>query len=395
MSELNVIHHINELKNVLSYSNKIGFFLGAGSSCAFGLPSIADLTKEVQNKLADSFEELYKKAVSDIESLNPGKKATVEDILNYLRQIQELTKRSKDRSYNGINGEKASVLDKQICQLIYETIKSKQDVADISDLRKFFAWYDASTSGFIKEIFTTNYDMLLEMAMEANYIPYLDGFVGSYEPFFNPENIEEFPAMTDSTSKWIRLWKIHGSLNWFLKKHKDGLVDRIVRSTIDKEPSNELMIYPSKEKYLLSRREPYIAYFDRLKKYVLNGEIVLIFSGYSFSDQHINDIIYNAMRHNPRLYVLVLCFSDDQISEMESVASSHLNLCVMGPTKVIANSSVHTWKFDDSADASQGYEYYWDSTKNKMILGDFKKLIAFLVDNSGRKSVIEEIADAK
>lgn len=395
MSELNVIHHINELKNVLSYSNKMGFFLGAGSSCAFGLPSIATLTDEVQGKLDDSAKELYQKAVTDIESLNPGKKATVEDILNYLRQIQELTKSSKDRNYNDISGEKALMLDKKICQLIYENIKSKEDAADIGDLRKFLAWYDAATSGFIKEIFTTNYDMLLEMAMEANYIPYLDGFVGSYEPFFNPENIEEFPTMTDSTSKWIRLWKIHGSLNWFLKKHEDGTVDRIVRSSIDKKLSNELMIYPSKEKYLLSRREPYIAYFDRLKRYMLNGETVLIFSGYSFSDQHINDIIYNAMRQNPRLYVVVLCFSDNQIDDMENVASSHLNLCVMGPTKVIANGSVHTWKYDDSTDDPQGHEYYWDSTENRMILGDFKKLIAFLVDNSGRKSVIEEIADAK
>ena len=61
----------------------MGFFLGAGSSCAFGLPSIATLTDEVQGKLDDSAKELYQKAVTDIESLKPGKKPTDEDILNY------------------------------------------------------------------------------------------------------------------------------------------------------------------------------------------------------------------------------------------------------------------------------------------------------------------------
>lgn len=47
--------------------------------------------------------------------------------------------------------------------------------------------------------------MLLEMAMEANYTPYFDGFVGSYEPFFSPDGISIFPCENDSTNKWIRL----------------------------------------------------------------------------------------------------------------------------------------------------------------------------------------------
>ena len=279
MSEINVIRHINELKNVLSYSNKIGFFLGAGSSCAFGLPNIQALTEDTKNNLGSKEKTLFEKASRDIHDLN-GKNATIEDILNYLRQIAELTNSSKDRVYNDISGEEAHMLDKQICSLIYKTIKKKQEAADILELRKFIAWFDAATAGFIKEIFTTNYDMLLEMAMEANLIPYFDGFVGAYEPFFNPESIDDFPSVTDSTGKWIRLWKLHGSLSWSLKKGVAVTADRIIRSSISEAPDNELMIYPSKEKYALSRREPYVAYFDRLKSYMLNGEVLLFFSGY-------------------------------------------------------------------------------------------------------------------
>jgi hypothetical protein len=37
---------------------------------------------------------------------------------------------------------------------------------------------------FSKEIFTTNYDLVIEKSLEAIRAPYFDGFVGSYEPFF-------------------------------------------------------------------------------------------------------------------------------------------------------------------------------------------------------------------
>ena len=71
---------------------------------------------------------------------------------------------------------------------------------------------------YVKEIFTTNYDLLLEKAMEHNHVPYFDGFVGSYEPFFWSESIEKTVSHNDLTFNWIRLWKIHGSLNWEFRK---------------------------------------------------------------------------------------------------------------------------------------------------------------------------------
>ena len=45
---------------------------------------------------------------------------------------------------------------------------------------------------FSKEIFTTNYDLIIEKSLEASQIPYFDGFVGSFEPFFWQESIDQF-----------------------------------------------------------------------------------------------------------------------------------------------------------------------------------------------------------
>ena len=87
MADMNVIHHINELKKVLAYSKNIGFFLGAGSSCAFGLPSIYTLTNEVKDKLDPNSTDIYEKAAEDIKALNGGRDATIEDITTSAKVI--------------------------------------------------------------------------------------------------------------------------------------------------------------------------------------------------------------------------------------------------------------------------------------------------------------------
>ncbi|MEA5056118.1 hypothetical protein SDC9_96887 [bioreactor metagenome] len=395
METVNIIHHMNEFRNILSYATNIGFFFGAGTSCAFGLPDIMSLTVESKASLSSSQQILFDKIETSLKDLGGKAKVSIEDILNYVRQIREITQGRPDYDFSGISGDEAVELDKAICKAVFDVIKEKEAKADVSDIRRFMAWYDSANRGFVKEIYTTNYDMLLEMAMEANYTSYFDGFTGSYEPFFSPESIEVFPNDNDSTSKWLRLWKIHGSLNWMKKESSTISSERIVRIGKIDTPINELMIYPSKEKYNLSRKEPFIAYFDRMKQYLQRGELVFICTGYSFLDQHINDIIFNAMRQNKRLYVMVLCYLDDQVDTMSSYATAHMNLCVMGPTRMIANGIEREWIYDESTDADVGYKLYWDEMKKEFILGDFRKLIEFLIENSGRKSMIEEIANEK
>ena len=199
----------------------------------------------------------------------------------------------------------------------------------------------------------------------------------------------------DSTGKWIRLWKIHGSLNWMKKEASATTAERSVRVGKIEKPVNELMIYPSKEKYNLSRKEPFIAYFDRLKKYLQRGELVFICSGYSFLDQHINEVIYNALRQNKRLYVMVFCYTDEQVERMSKEAVAYTNLCVMGPKKMIISGVQREWKYDDSSDKDEEYQLYWDESKEEFKLGNFRALIEFLIENSGRRTMIEEIANAK
>lgn len=97
MEKVNVIQEMDELKKLLSYSKNIGFFFGAGSSCAFGLPNVYKLTDDVEEKLDASMKDIFVRLKKSLSELYSGKKISVEDILNYVRQIRELTGEKEDR----------------------------------------------------------------------------------------------------------------------------------------------------------------------------------------------------------------------------------------------------------------------------------------------------------
>ena len=99
-------------------------------------------------------------------------------------------------------------------------------------------------------------------------------------------------------ARWARLWKVHGSINW--RQTASGSIER-------QKPIGEgdrLLIYPSEQKYSQSRRMPYLAMQDRLRSFLGRGQAVLVTCGYSFSDQHLNDVVLQGLNANPN----AICF---------------------------------------------------------------------------------------
>jgi hypothetical protein len=390
-SEICVIKEISELKSQLSYSKNIGFFMGAGTSCALGLPNIAQLTTQIESNLTTESRKLFDIIKSDLESKPTSENISIEDILNQIRRIREITGERAESNFLEVDGKSAVNLDIEICKLVYQLILEKEAKADLNTPKKFLAWLNMQNSDFSKEIFTTNYDLIIEKSLEAIRAPYFDGFVGSYEPFFWQESVENLVRKNDLTQNWIRLWKIHGSLSWFWKSNSKS--HKIVRlGKIDKidEVENEIVIYPSKDKYDSSRRQPFLVYFDRLRNYLLSGELLFIFSGYSFLDQHINEIIFNCLRQNNRLNVIVFFYQDTEVEKLQILSAGYLNLTVFGPTKAIVNGVFSTWKFNKPESSSkEKVGKYWCEKDSRFLLGDFNRLVEFLISSSGRQDEIE------
>jgi len=394
MGKINLLKEIKELKNQLAYSKNIGFFFGSGTSCALGIPNLEQLTLSIQTSLKDDFLKQFKLINDDLKITIVGRIPNIEDILNQIRRIREITGEKNDKKYLGIGGDSAKQLDKEICKKIYEIILEKEKIANLENSKRFFAWLNILSKDFSKEVFTTNYDLVIEKSLEASNIPYFDGFVGSYEPFFWQESINKIVTKEDLTQNWIRLWKIHGSLSWFWKEDPKTKTPRIVRiGKIEKisDEYNELVIYPSKEKYDSSRKQPYVAYFDRLNNYLSSGELLFLFSGYSFSDQHINEIIFNCLRQNNRLTVLVFFFKDEEVEALHKLTSSYMNLNVFGPTKGIVNGNLVEWEFTETElkATTEKYDHYWNEKEKRLTLGDFNSFVNFLITNSGKKEAIE------
>lgn len=390
MRKFDLLREIRELKNHLSYSKSIGFFFGAGTSCALGIPDIITLTKDVELSLGKSSVKILQIVKEDLSSLISERDVNIEDILNQLRRIRELTKDSEAKKYLEVCGKDAMNTDGDICKAIYKIITEKETSALLDATKKFFAWYNLSNRDCTKEVFTTNYDLIIEKSLEASEIPYFDGFVGSFEPFFWQESVDHLTRPGDLTKNWIRLWKIHGSLNWFWRFSEATKSYRIVRiGNIGKasDIKNELVIYPSKDKYDSSRKQPFIAYFDRMRSYLLNGELLFAISGYSFSDQHINEIIFNCMRQNNRLFVIAFLYKDDELERLYKSCSAYLNINAFGPTKAIINGELGEWEFNQEAiKPNEITSTFWNENKKQLMLGDFNALVTFLVTSSGKQN---------
>jgi hypothetical protein len=73
MEKINLMREIRELKNYLSYSKNIGFFFGAGTSCALGIPNISQLTIEIEGLLKDDLLKNFQALKNDLKVSIPGK----------------------------------------------------------------------------------------------------------------------------------------------------------------------------------------------------------------------------------------------------------------------------------------------------------------------------------
>ncbi len=154
-------------------------------------------------------------------------------------------------------------------------------------------------------IFTTNYDLYSERAMDLLGIHYVNGFTGGISKFFNPAifNYALAEKMDLSQSKWsvidnfFYLYKIHGSVNWIEADGENKLfkVKEIQEPTLEELGEKEtIMIHPTPLKYNASLGSPYSDLFREFQKKLMQNNNILVTIGYSFSDEHINNLIFQA-----------------------------------------------------------------------------------------------------
>ena len=152
-------------------------------------------------------------------------------------------------------------------------------------------------------------------------------------------------------------------------------ITRLSGSEIKK--GEELVIFPSREKYAQSRKLPFLAFQDRFRKFLSLGECHVVVVGYSFSDEHLNDIIFQALCSNPRLAVTAFIYSD-LTKRIIQYGIEHRNLALYGPDKACVGGIVKPWG-DSSKERKQTESWpFWDVKSKRFTLGNFVSFTSFL-----------------
>ena len=148
-------------------------------------------------------------------------------------------------------------------------------------------------------VFTTNYDHFSELAMDRLGIPYANGFSGVVERRFNPaifryalaEQLDVASRKWTAVDAFVYLCKLHGSVTWTEDDH--GLFP--IKEVWPPASANQMLIYPTPAKQNSSLGSPYADLFREFQSRIVREQSVLITAGYAFGDEHLNNIIYQAL----------------------------------------------------------------------------------------------------
>ena len=176
-------------------------------------------------------------------------------------------------------------------------------------------------------IFTTNYDRIIESGAEFAGLHLLDRFVGSLTPIFrssrldidmhyNPPGIRGEPRYLEGVARFT---KLHGSIDWIntgadirrmgLPFGSKDLANYLNAPGFEDSDARKIMIYPNAAKDRETTEYPYVELFRDLAAALCRPNSTLVTYGYGFGDEHINRIIRD-MLTIPSTHLVVISYDD-------------------------------------------------------------------------------------
>jgi SIR2-like domain len=278
-------------------SKNLNILIGSGSS----LPAV--------NLMGHTFKSLKEHNNSLVLGNYDGESADIEGYLNWLntgiRFIDQIPNPSPQNEEYRKKLEKSFNETKEF--LINSITKDYEKVDDKISITKnnYQSFYNSVFS--IRDVknyapinvYTTNYDLFNEIAMESLNIQYTNGFRGLVNRVFDPavfqlrlvDDENRYKEKWSVIRKYVKLYKIHGSIDW---KYDDKL-RKVVQFSINDETLENVLIYPTINKHIETQQTPYSELFRALTINLQKPDSTLIIIGYGFPDQHINHLISQSL----------------------------------------------------------------------------------------------------
>jgi hypothetical protein len=291
-----------ELLQVFDVKN-LSFLFGAGCSshvedgAELGIPVMAPMAEEYYATLEPE-DKTYLTDTIKIDITYANYKTNLEKFLEVLFSYKYLMECRNDM----VELAKVQSLIQKTKEFIFEKCTNKHDTV-IGIYEQFYKKLVYRDKNLTKtNIFTTNYDLFNERALDQLGIIFSNGFSGVIDRYFNPAvfNYAFAEQMDLSNNKWnvidnfIYLYKLHGSISWIEDEDTKHLfkIKELQEPVMD---DKNVMIYPTPVKQNASFGSPYSDLFREFQKKLMVSNNILITVGYSFSDEHINNLIYQAL----------------------------------------------------------------------------------------------------
>ena len=318
----------------LFQSEHLSLLTGAGISSAIHFLAIGTSVAGIDEISFSVFkEQISEMAKETSKKTGRGDEPSIEDkirtVNELIKGLKIYTSKTTDDT-NKLVGDLVKLeneLEKGIIQFSNAILESEKNiVTSVNEesaeyLMNFLLSFASRTATRERlNLFTTNYDRILEFGSELAGLHLLDRFVGTISPIFrssrlnidlhyNPPGIRGEPRYLEGV---VNYTKLHGSIDWC---EKDGIVRRFALpyGTIEiekyKPDGNTLMIYPNSSKDRETSEYPYVELFRDFASSIIRPNSTVVVYGYSFGDDHINRILSD-MLTIPSTHLVIIAYND-------------------------------------------------------------------------------------
>jgi hypothetical protein len=279
-------------------NSKYCFLLGAGASVPAGIPTIEQLYNLYLKNLTEKELNFIKKLDQIFaDGQNENYSLSLGVLFKTLNLLDEVNSEPVKSFFSGFKEDIANNLDlvlpmtNKLKNLIRKKCSSirEEDIEYLLPLMKFVDDTDSL------QVFTLNYDLIIETLCELYRIDYTDGFKLNWEPKLL-DNKEDYD---------LRLYKLHGSIIWYQTEQGDRLKLPIINYEGDLKyflgsKLSNMLVYPGE-----ADTEPFqklLSFFDE----ELLRKKVLISIGYSFCDSLIREKVLAGLKDNPKLHICLI-----------------------------------------------------------------------------------------
>ena len=316
-----------KVKKYLELEN-VSVLVGAGGSFHLGAPVIRTIPSELKEQCSKDINKYFG------DDANPS----FEDLFNCLQADKYLG----DKKKTCVSHIKKTIALMQ--QWLFENCNTQKTIIhdqyreDIRLKANRYHYHEAFVKKLLQRpnnlkranLFTTNYDMAFDYALDNLGVHYINGFMGVHNRCFRPEVYDYdlyYPGQSVTgkvhrAEKVIKYYKIHGSLSWLSTEHSVsnnyGIKEIPLNDEFKPDENKEIMIYPCVSKKSFTLDLPYSELFQQFSQAINQPQSVLFCIGYSFYDEHINDIIKQALSI-PSFTLIIANYSPtiDNQSEIE------------------------------------------------------------------------------